>query len=141
MITLVTSGTDYQITPSDLDELSRAAREMPIRELVMLGGSPGLEQWAKRRRIPCRIMRNLPEIMRTVDSAIVFPGRFTSGILRFLRTDSSIEIWDWTGTTPERKAEILADPTAAAHYDLIVEGEILPEGYGQDMRGRVQEDA
>lgn len=139
MITFVTSGPDYFLTPSDLDELSRAHREFPISMLVTWGGSPGLEQWAKRRRIPVRIISKLDDLLKYVEGAIVFPGRYMDVILRYIRVAKVKEVWDWTGTTQEAKSVILANKAAGEHYDAIVEGTIEPEGYHQSMRGRVQE--
>ena len=141
MITFVTSGPDYMITQGDLDELSRAAREMPIKQLVTLGGSPGLDQWAKSRRIPVRIMTNLPEVLNYVDAAIVFPGRYMDGLIRMLARVPSLELWDWRGTEQEAKRVILASSEVAAHYDAIVNGDIEPIGANPDMRGRTQDAA
>ena len=139
MITLITSGPDYKLTPSDLMELSRAHREMPITQLVTFGGSPGLEQWAKGRRIPVRIMTGLADIVDYVDAAIVFPGRYMDGLMRMLTIRPTLEIWDWRGTPQEAKDVILSNKAAAAHYDGIVNGDIEPIGYSTEQRGRVPE--
>ena len=141
MITLVTSGPDYKLTQGDLDELSRAVREMPIRQLVTLGGSPGLDQWAKTRRIPVQIMNNLSDIMRVIDAAIIFPGRHMEGLVNMLSRSPTLELWDWRGTEQEAKRVILANEAAAAHYDAIVNGDLEPIGHSQDMRGRAQDAA
>lgn len=139
MITLITSGPDYKLTPSDLMELSRAHREMPISQLVTFGGSPGLEQWAKGRRIPVRIYTSLPELLSAVDAAIVFPGRYMDGLMRMIEQRHLKEVWDWRGTTQEAKDVILANKAAQSHYDAIVNGDIEPIGYSTEQRGRVPE--
>ena len=141
MITLVTSGPDYKITQGDLDELSRAHREMPITRVVTFGGSPGLDQWAKTRRIPIQIMMGLASIVDHVDAAIIFPGKHMDSIVSILHRAGVKEIWDWRGTTQEAKDVILANEAAADHYDAIVNGDIEPIGANPDMRGRTQDAA
>lgn len=140
MITLITSGPNYKISVGDIDELSRAQREMPITTVVTIGHSPSFQTWAKQRRIRYRSVRNAVEAISISEAAIIFPGHYMEALVQTAQK-SGLEVWDWQGSTKAAKDLILASEAVAAHYDAIVNGDIEPEGYGQDMRGRTQDAA
>ena len=132
MRTLITCGTDYALTPDDMDALSSAVRELGITSVVTLGFSAGLHKFATYRKLRVTQTNSTAQAVKISEAAIIFPGKFMAGLVASCEL-SDLVVWDWRGTSAEDKARIMADPAAALLYDQIVNGEVEPIGYNSNL--------